>query len=403
MPWYKFWQKLNPVQPDIAADEGHKSSEEPRYKYYQYYESIEICNRAANMITDDCAEIDYVISDDQTPGHSVVTGMRKTTLNRVLNHEPNLYQDISSFRRDLVLDYLLVGNIFIYWDGKFMYHLPSDKVTIIPDEKTFVKGYKYNDRTFKPTEVIHVKENAFRSIYRGTSRLRSAERTLSLMTTMRTFQTNFFQNGAVAGLVIKSPNTLSERIKTRMLTSWMNKYRPDSGGRRPLILDGGLEVDQISDINFQELDFQPAINTNEKIVLKALGVPPILLDSGNNANIRPNLRLYYLETVLPIVRKLTKAYERFFGFGLSEDLTKIPSLQPELRDLSQFYTGLVNGGVITGNEARAGIGMEKLDKEPALEEIRIPANIAGSASDPNEGGRPENGEDNNGTETSTNE
>ena len=43
---------------------------------------------------------------------------------------------------------------------------------------------------------------------------------------------------------------------------------------------------------------------NEKIILKALGIPPILMDSGNNANIRPNMRLYYLETILPIVRKI---------------------------------------------------------------------------------------------------
>ena len=48
-----------------------------------------------------------------------------------------------------------------------------------------------------------------------------------------------------------------------------------------------------------------------------MGVPPILMDGGNNANIRPNHRLYYLETVLPIVRKIGFALERFFGFSLS--------------------------------------------------------------------------------------
>ena len=46
-----------------------------------------------------------------------------------------------------------------------------------------------------------------------------------------------------------------------------------------------------------------------------MGVPPILLDGGNNANIRPNHRLYYLETVLPIVRKMAYAFERYFGFA----------------------------------------------------------------------------------------
>jgi phage portal protein BeeE len=170
-----------------------------------------------------------------------------------------------------------------------------------------------------------------------------------------------------------------------MLLSWQARYKPDAGGRRPLILDGGIEVDKISNVNFKELDFQNAIAENEKIILKALGVPPILLDSGNNANIRPNLRLYYLETVLPIVRKLNFALERYFGFEISEDVTNIPALQPELRDQSQYYTSLVNTGVISANEARVKLGFEPIEGH---DELRIPANIAGSAVDSSEGGRP---------------
>ena len=97
-----------------------------------------------------------------------------------------------------------------------------------------------------------------------------------------------------------------------MIQSWTLRYRPDSGGRRPLILDGGIEIDSISNTNFRELDFQQAIQENEKIILKALGIPPILLDSGNNANIRPNMRMYYLETILLIVKKLHFGLERYF-------------------------------------------------------------------------------------------
>ena len=170
-----------------------------------------------------------------------------------------------------------------------------------------------------------------------------------------------------------------------MIQSWSLRYRPDAGGRRPLILDGGLEVDEISNVNFKELDFQAAIEENEKIILKALGVPPIMLDSGNNANIRPNMRMYYLETILPIVRKLNAAYSRFFGFVINEDITNIPALQPELRDQATFYTSLVNAGIITPNEARTAMNFDEL---PDADEIRIPANIAGSAVDPAQGGRP---------------
>jgi HK97 family phage portal protein len=176
-----------------------------------------------------------------------------------------------------------------------------------------------------------------------------------------------------------------------MIQSWTARYKPDAGGKRPLVLDGGIEVDELSKINFKELDFQQAITENEKIILKALGIPPILLDSGNNANIRPNMRMYYLETILPIVKKMNKAYSRFFGFDIGEDITDIPALQPELRDQATFYTSLVNAGIITPNEARVAMNFDEL---PDADEIRIPQNIAGSAVDPSQGGRPtENGDD----------
>ena len=136
---------------------------------------------------------------------------------------------------------------------------------------------------------------------------------------------------------------------------------------------------------------QEANSENEKIILKALGIPPILLDSGNNANIRPNLRLYYIETIIPIVRKLNYGLERHFGFEITEDVTNIPALQPELRDQSQYYSALVNTGIISPNEAREALGFDPLEEGGGL---RVPANIAGSAANPDEGGRPsEEGEE----------
>jgi HK97 family phage portal protein len=202
---------------------------------------------------------------------------------------------------------------------------------------------------------------------------------------MRNFQDNFFKNGAVPGLVLKSPNTLSEKIKERMLQAWSVRYNPNTGGRRPLILDGGLEVDSLTNINFKELDFQESIKANERIILEAMGIPPILLDGGNNANIRPNHRLYYLETILPIVRKIGYAVERFFGFTISEDVTGIPALQPELRDQAAYYATLVNTGILSANEAREALGKEPVN---GFDTPRVPANIAGSAVNPEEGGRP---------------
>ena len=386
MAWYHRLfgseDKLNPSQQYIGTTIEH--SREDNFSYERYYEELEIVNRAVNMLVDDVSEIPTIVSGGFR-GSSIVKGIKRAKIDLLLNYQPNPYQDISSFKRNLVTDYLLDGNIFIYYDGAHLYHLPADKVNIHGDTDTYIEKYTFNDITYSTTEIIHIKENSFYSIYRGVSRLKPAVRTMKLMYSMRKFQDNFFKNGAVPGLVLKSPNTLSDKIKDRMMAAWQSRYRPDTGGRRPLILDGGIELDEISTTNFKELDFQNAISENEKIILKAIGVPPILLDSGNNANIRPNMRMYYLETILPIVGKMNSSIERFFGFKLSPDISEIPALQPELRDASAYYTSLVNGGIITPAEARDRLGFPEIE---GTEDIRVPANIAGSAANPNEGGRP---------------
>ena len=375
-------EKLNPAQSYYAGTV--ENTREPTVSYERQYEELEIVNRAVNMIVDDAAEIPATIVGTRRL-NGIIKGIKRAKVDNLLNTQPNPFQDINTFKRNLITDYLLVGNIFIYYDGAHLYHVPADTVTIHGDSKTYVEKYTYNEVDYSPNEIIHIKENSFHDIYRGVSRLRPAVRTMQIMSQMRAFQDNFFKNGAVPGLVLKSPNTLSEKIKERMIQSWGVRYKPDAGGRRPLILDGGIEVDQISNVNFKDLDFQSSIAENEKIILKALGVPPILLDSGNNANIRPNLRLYYLETILPIVRKLNFGFERFFGFSIKEDITDIPALQPELRDQSSYYTALVNGGIITVNEAREQLGFDSVDGQ---DDVRVPANIAGSAANPDEGGRP---------------
>ena len=392
MAWYNFWkaedveEKLNPSQ---YLDAGiSERSREHTQSYERMYEEIEVVNRGVNMIVDDTAEIPLVVSN-QGAFKGVKTGVKRGKVEELLNRTPNPFQDINTFKRNLITDFLLDGNIFVYYDGAHLYHLPADKVSVVADKEKYIEKYELQDVDYKVDEIIHIKENSFYSIYRGVSRLKPAMRTMQLVKDMRQFQDNFFRNGAVPGLVLKSPNTLSEKIKERMIQSWTFRSRPDSGGRRPLILDGGLEIDSYSNTNFKELDFQNAIAEHEKVILKSLGVPPIMLDSGNNANIRPNMRLYYLETVLPIVRKINFAFGRYFGFTIREDVTDIPALQPELRDAASYYTALVNGGIITINEARDQLGYEILEGQ---DEIRVPQNIAGSAVNPDEGGRPSESE-----------
>ena len=388
MAWYNnilgWFSKANPAQEYISYQTGTNLSTDSSVTYKNAFVNLETVNRGTNMIVSACSSFDYDVKDKLIDG--VAVGIRTKTLLNLLNYRPNPYQSVNELRTCMFTDFILEGNIFLYYDGVFLYHLPADNVQIVTDAKTFVNKYTYNGITnFKPEEIIHIKDISSTSVYRGSSRLASADRNIKILYKMQTFQEQFFDNGAIAGIVITTENTLSQVAKDKTIANWVSKYSPKNGARRPMILDSGLKPSPISSSTFQEMDFDTSIKTHDTKILKSLGVPPILLDGGNNANISPNLRLFYLETVLPIVTKYCSAIERYFGYDVSPITSNVSAIQPELKDVATYHSTLVNAGILTPNEARVELRYEKLTGN---DELRIPANIAGSASNPSLGGAP---------------
>lgn len=394
------YEKLNPSQPAIAEEAGTSVlTSKIGVRFNLAYEQLEVVRRGVDLVVNLTSEIDFDVKDKlDFPGFATI---KKKSVGMLLNYRPNEFQGVSEFRRNILMDFIIEGNAFIYYDGAYLYHLPAQNVEIIPDSKTYIKGYKYTlsagqrNIEYRPNEIIHIKDNSLKSIFRGDSRLKSAQHSIDTMYSMLTFQQNFFDNGAVPGLVLKTKDIFSQKVKDRILRSWTQRYSPTSGGRRPLILDGGLEIDKVSTTNFKELDFEISVSGHEERILKAIGVPPVLLNAGNNANITPNLKLFYITTIIPIAKAFLNAYERFFSYDLAANLTDIIALRPELKDVAEYYTSLVNNGIMLGSEARTELRLDPLDDQ-VLSQIRIPANVAGSATGVagQAGGRPPQGESN---------
>lgn len=390
----KYIEKLNPAQEQIADAEGDVIPTTKRgITFNTAYRDLEVVRRGVDLIVDLSALVNYDVKDKLAFTGSA--GIKNAKIFNLLNTSPNPYEDINSFRRSIFMDIVMEGNAFIYFDGAYLFLLPSCRVEIISDPKTYVAGYMYDGKTkFKPTDIIHIKDNSADSIYRGDSRLKSAQQSIRILDSMLGYQETFFENGAIPGLVIKTDNILSQKVKDRLISFWVQKYNPKSGGRRPVILDGGMELAAVNPGSFKELDFSQGITDNEEKILKALGVPPILLNAGNNANITPNMKLFYNTTIIALISRYTSAMEKFFSYDVQEDNSRIPALRPELKEEAEYYSSLTNNGLMLGAEARDKLRLPKLDNEPVLDKIRIPANVAGSATGVagEEGGKPSDNE-----------
>ncbi len=392
-------EKLNPAQPQIHTRQPF-ASPQPNVDYKAAYDQIEVIHRAVEMIVSACVEVPF----DITNGGPV------KKLNKLLNDRPNPFEDRIKLFRRAYFDLLLDGNAFFYYDGTNLYVLPANDVQIITDPKTFIKGYLFlitsnyssyatgardsknqSSIEFSADEIIHIKMDNEESIFRGKSPIKSLDNIINIYNALLKFQKQFFKNNAVPGVVLTTDSVLNTKVKDRLLQSWRSSYATIfDGARSPAILDGGLKIDKFSDINFQSLDFEASIERLEQDMAKALGVPYVLMKSGNNANIAANQVLFYEHTVLPIVAMFASAFTQYFNSSLIRpDKSVITALQPDLRTQSQYYVSLVNSGIITADEARERLGF-KVMNSPDTNSIRMPQNITGSATNPSIGGRPPN-------------
>ena len=383
----KLINKDNPAQSDIVDDFGGEVvPSKEHYNNQKAYNTVGTVSRGVDLLVDSCATVKFDVGEIQD-WFTSETRVRKKKLTQLLTFRPNPYHNADIFFRNIYTDLILEGDAFIYYDGAFLYNLPALKTEIVMDKKTYIKGFKYGNTTFKPNEIIHIKENSGDSIYEGRSRLDSAKSNINLLISMNDFQKNFFDNSAIPGIILQTPNPLSDRVKDRMVRQWMSKYNPRRGGKRPLILDGDFKIESLSKYNFKELDFAQSIKIQEDAILKAMGVPPILLDSGNNANINPNLRMFYINTVMPLVSKVIQAIEYYFGYDIKPITQDVLALRPELKDTANYYSTLVNAGILTRNEVRSDLRYEDSNTSFA-DELILPANIAGSNYNSTTGGQP---------------
>lgn len=371
--------KFSPAQ-RVIVDSGDAASNYRAYRSaLELYRGVPVVRRGVDMIVNDCASIRYDIL-----GKIGSTKIAQPKLEKLLNFTPNLHQDILRLKRLLYLDLVLEGNAYLYWDGVHLHHLPSSKVIVVPDPIGFVSHYIFDNRVeMQSDEVIPINDNGVSSIFRGSTRLESCLEIANSRAQMLAFQDNFFKNNAVPGLVMYSESILGPKIKDRLIENWTREYNPRVGGRRPMILDGGMKLASLSDNKFSELGFEDSIKAIDEAILQALGVPPVLLSGGNNANITPNQKLMWVETILPLASLTVSAFERFFGYDINVDASEAMALRPELNVQAAYISTLANGGIISPNEAREELRYPK-DSSPESDKLRVPANITGSAAKPAE-------------------
>lgn len=396
-------QKLNPAQELISNESPSATTSNTKaLTTTRAFEDIEVVNRCVNLLIDNASQVRYDIKEQYrfTPigAGKASGGIRRDKVTEILNVRPNPFMDASTFWRLVITDFIMEGWAFIHWDGYSIYHLPAANMEVYADKREYVNRYIYGAQVeFNPNEIIFIKDNAYNrgnsTQIEGYSRILSCLAGLVRRDKLLQFKEKFFDNGAVFSLILETEAVLNKKLKKRFEEEISLDYNPRTGRSSVKVLDAGMKAKTLTPTSSKDLDVKSDIDDFERKACIALGIPPLLLDSGNNANIRPNIDLLFYMTVIPMMRKFESAFETFFGYDIKLTTDDIMALAPDAKAEAEAITSKVNNGLITPNEGRLELRYEKSD-DPQMDKIRVPANIAGSVTGVvgQEGGRPSNGE-----------
>lgn len=394
--------KLNPAQPVIAAEKSSATaSNTRRMTTTQAFRGVEVVNRCVNMLVDSGSQVSYDVKDQYsfTPtARQPQGGIRQARVNELLNIRPNPFMDSSTFWRLVLMDFVMEGWAFIHWDGTSLYHIPAANMEVFADRRRYINRFIYDGQVeFQPNEIIFIKDNAYQrgdsTQICGQSRIFSALEGIVRRDKLLRFKENFFDNGAIFSLLLETDAILSKKMKKRFEDEVSLDYNPRTGRSTVKVLDGGMKARTLTPTSSRDLDVSEEVEDFEKKAALALGVPFLLLDSGNNANIRPNIELLFHMTILPMMKKFESAFELFFGYDIQLMTDGIQALAPDATAEANAVTAKVNNGLISPNEGREELRLERIEGQD-MDTIRVPQNIAGSGTGVSgqEGGRPSDSE-----------
>lgn len=381
--------KANPAQELISNEESSSGRKNTKpYTSEAAFKKIEVVNRCINMIVDAASILTFDVKEPHSflPIGTGDGGKRVSAkkLQSILNLRPNIDLDANKLWRLAAMDMMFEGYITLYWDGVSLYHLPAANMTVYASDRRTVDYFVYAGGTrFDANEIIYVTDNHFESSQ--TSQISGYPRIMAIMDSLMQrkellqFRSNYFSNGTMLNLILETDQVLNKRSRQRTEEEISQDYNPRTGRSTVKILDNGLKARTLSNSTAKDLSVKEDVDDMEAKVAMGLGVYDVLLKAGNNANIRPNIELFYYFTVMPIMQKVVSVLETFFGYDIAITTDKVPALAPDREKESKSLTALVNNGIMLGKEARAVLRLPEID-DPLLEEIRIPANVAGSAS-----------------------
>lgn len=324
--------------------------------------------RCTELIADSIATLPIMVKKKQGNGK---TNIMKNHYANLLFDDRNAIMTKFNFIKLIVQSVVLKGNAFAIIergaDGipvKLIF-VESGDVTINYDKMRGTLDYSVNGyaKRFKPSDMLHFVKNSYDGI-KGISVLKFAEKSIDLTKYIDENASNFFENGGQLSGILSASTSLSSKQRDEILSSWNTTYT--HGGRGIAVLPGNLSYQSIS-ATAEDSQMLQSREYQVAEIARFFGISPSLLgvNGYTYASLEQLQQEFLTHTLMPYIVMLENEFSRKLLKPEETNLKIIFDTNGILRADKQaqanYYTSLINAGVLTINEVRQDLGMNAVD------------------------------------------
>ena len=341
-------------------------------------EVITACSRIADLIA---SMTIYLMANTERGDIRI-----KNELSRKIDINPNRWMTRSTFISGIVMNLLLYGRgnsvVVPHTSQGYLGSLEpisADRISF----KRWKDGYRVliDGKEYNPDNLLHFVHNPHpRRLWEGqgyTVALRDVAKSLGQANaTKQGFMRQEWKPSLVVSVDALADEFSSKEGRERLLDDYITTNR---AGQPWVVPADTIKIDTIKPLTLQDLAISDTVTLDKKTVASILGVPPYLLGVGEfkadewDAFINTTIRTLCREIEQEMTRKLILSDKFYLMFNIASLYSY------DLQKTATVYQGLMEHGIVTGNEVREKIGMEPKDglDELLILENYIPADKAG--------------------------
>jgi len=372
-------------------------------KAIMMYENVDVVYKAVDMISTNFSNVLMKVVEETKDGDVAVPNH---PLQKLLD-QPNGLQHAAKFQHAACAARFINGNSYLwlitddnnsYEEPMNMWAMPVGSFTLYDLNTNWYYQYNGSTSNIKPTDRIFqfdpitgqsniINWNTFdvNSFSKGMSPLEPINTNVDIYKNANEWNAKYFDNGCRPSMAFVNDNAdfdMKEEDVKEMQKMVEERYTSRDKNGRPIVLDG-FKPHELS-TSAKDADFIESLKKQEAAIVRSLGIPPILLNSGEGSTYsnQQEARLsFWQETMKPLINSYVKELNIQLTPRYKEENLKIVADYSNIDVIQQVeQQKQLNSEYLTINEKRKMLGQDPVDGGDVLfvQSSLLPLDVAAS-------------------------